>query len=354
MHRTPELLALLQDLVLTYGVSGNETQVARVVTNRLESLGVDPGLVHRDYIGNHWVCFGPDGEPERVLIAHMDEIGLRITRIREDGHCHVQPVGGIDPQLWEGTAVLVHTEAGSVSGCIAPVSHHISYRTVHAAGARITAADLVVDVGTESEDGTRELGISVHDTVTWQKSFARIGEAKVQGRSMDDRFGCTALIALAAQLAMEPPPVPTAVCWSVQEEVGLKGATALVKQFPLVREVIAVDSFTVGTGPRDVKTFDSVKLGNGPVLRCWDNTMLVPDENRKRVIKQAEELGFELQTGYMPGGNDAGVFVTQNARLLSFSVAVEYSHSQVERIHLGDLEQLTAFLIAWCRNGKIL
>jgi len=351
MREVPGLVEVLRELVLAYGVSGNEGPVAHVISGTLDKLGIHPGRFQRDNLGNQWLCFGPAGDPQRLLIAHMDEIGLRITRIREDGACHVQPVGGFDPQLWEGTTVLVHTESGSIPGCIAPVSHHVSFRTVHSAGGRIGAADLLVDVGSKSAQETRDLGVAVHDTVTWKKGFDQLGGSKVQGRSMDDRFGCTVLVFLAARLAQEPPEVPTAVCWSVQEEVGLKGATALAGRFSNASEVIAVDSFTVGTGPRDVKTFDSVALGEGPALRCWDGTMLVPDEVRRKVLSKASSLGFNLQTGFMPGGNDASVFGASGARLLSFSVPVEYSHSQVERIHTDDLEQLSLFLQAWCKTS---
>jgi len=117
-----DLYGLLESLILAPGVSGAEGPVRAVVA--AEEL-------ERDDIGNTWIHLGPAGEPERLLVAHMDELGLRITSIREDGLCAVVNVGGIDPQLWEGTPVVVYTEAGVVPGAIAPVSLHVTTRQGH-------------------------------------------------------------------------------------------------------------------------------------------------------------------------------------------------------------------------------
>jgi putative aminopeptidase FrvX len=124
-----------------------------------------------------------------------------------------------------------------------------------------------------------------------------------------------------------------------------------VPQFAACREVIAVDSFTVGLGPRDNRQFDGPRLGGGAVLRCWDATVLVPDELRWRLLDKARGLGIELQYGYMPGGNDASVFAESGARTFAFGVPVQYSHSAAERIHLDDLTALVGLLVAWCGSA---
>jgi putative aminopeptidase FrvX len=142
--------------------------------------------------------------------------------------------------------------------------------------------------------------------------------------------------------------VPTVLAWAVQEEVGLRGAAALARRFPHCREVIAVDSYTVSATPRDNQQFAAAQLGGGPVLRCFDATTVVPDHTRRALLAKAAGLGCPLQYGYMPGGNDASVFEAMGAQVFGLGVCLEYSHSAVERIHLGDLEQLAALLTAWC------
>ncbi len=342
-----DLYGLLESLILAPGVSGAEGPVRAVVAAELAARGVNDEL-ERDDIGNTWIHLGPAGEPERLLVAHMDELGLRITSIREDGLCAVVNVGGIDPQLWEGTPVVVYTEAGVVPGAIAPVSLHVTTRQGHGPHERLKIADLLLDLGARSAPEVAELGVKLLDPVTWPKRIDRLGGGLVQARSLDDRFGCATLIEAAGRLASRQPPIPTVLAWSVQEEVGLRGARVLAGRFRQCREVIAVDSYTVGQGPRDNRQFDGPRPGGGPVLRCHDATTLVPDELRLELLSKAQSLGFDLQYGYMPGGNDASVFADSGARVLALGACVQYSHSQAERCSLSDLARLSDLLTAWC------
>lgn len=344
-----QLAQTLHSLINIAGVSGNEYSVAEYIRGELQSYGFAADRIHHDRLGNLWVAFG-EGEPKRLMVAHMDEIGLRITSIRADGICRVAACGGIDPQLWEGTPVVVHTKKGDVPGCIAPVSHHITFRTSLGPKGRISIEDLLVDVGAGSKEVAQSMGLGLLDTVTWPKKLTNLGNSLVQGRSLDDRFGCCALLMVAKQLVETPPTEPVILAWSVQEEVGLRGAKALSRRFNNLDEVIAVDSFTVGTGPRDNKQFDECTLGGGAVLRSLDSTTLVPERERSKLLDKAQGLGFPLQYGYMPGGNDASVFEAGGASVFGLSVPLQYSHSQVERIHLGDLEKLTGLLTAWCSS----
>lgn len=345
-----ELFTILEAMLQAAGVSGNEQAVAAALNQQLERAGcVVPALKH-DSLGNHWLHFGPEGEPQRLLVAHMDEIGFRITSIRPDGFCRVAPIGGIDAQLWEGTLVHVHTEGGVVPGCFAPVSLHVTTRQGHGPDKRLSASELHLDLGVRSADAVAELGVKVLDSITWPKVVTRLAGELVQARSLDDRFGCTALIRVAAALTAQPPGVRTVLAWAVQEEVGLRGARLLAKRFPDCREVIAVDSYTIGGGPRDNSQFDGPKLGGGAAFRCWDATTLLPDAERRMVLAKLEALGHKVQYGHMPGGNDASVFEDSGARILAFGVPLQYSHSAVERIHLGDLAALAALLEDWCRT----
>jgi putative aminopeptidase FrvX len=343
----------LAALAQIYGVSGNEAAVAAEVRRQLAAGGIDPARLASDQLGNHWLHCGPAGEPQRLLVAHLDEIGLRITSMRPDGLCRVVPIGGIDPQLWEGVAVLVHTAAGPVPGCIAPVSLHVTQRQGLGPKARLEITDLLLDLGCSSAGEVAGLGVALLDSVTYMKQPQRVGPGGqlVQARSLDDRFGCTALVEVALALQAAPPEVPTVLAWVVQEEVGLRGSAVLAQRFAQCAEVIAVDSYTIAATPRDNQQFAAARLGGGPVLRCFDATTLVPDSMRRALLDKTAALGCDVQYGYMPGGNDASVFEAGGAGVLGFGVPLTYSHSAVERIHLGDLAGLCALLIAWCGTG---
>jgi putative aminopeptidase FrvX len=358
-----DLLGVLTRLIETPGVSGSEERVAAVVESELQGYGYDDAQIERDYLGNRWLRLGPSGEAQRLFVAHMDEIGLRVTSIRPDGICRVAAVGGIDPQLWEGTPVVVHgtgdgpspTNGGAqrapVPGCISPVSLHVTQRSNMGPAGRLKIEELFLDVGATSEAECRALGIDVLDSVTWPKQLTSLAGRLVQGRSLDDRFGCAALLALAERLLETPPPVPTVLAWAVQEELGLRGARVLAQRFPWLREVIAVDSVTVGSGPRDNRQFDAVRLGGGPAIRAWDATTMMPEASFREALSLAEKIGVPLQYGFMQGGNDASVFEPSGARVLGLGVPLAYSHSNVERIHMGDLAGLVELLSNWCLNS---
>lgn len=351
---TQYLYALLSEFVLAHGVSGNEARVAEVVERRLVEIGYPKDRIKRDALGNRWMEFGGSLKPERLLVAHLDEIGFRITSIRPDGLMRVVNVGGLDAQLYEGAPVAVHTTSGDISGTFSTLSHHVSLRSSKSDGRRLSVEDLILDIGATSADEVHKAGVHLLDTVTFPKRFEQLAGGFVQGRSLDDRFGCTALVALAEYLFNNEPPVPTVLAWSVQEEVGLRGARALAERFKGVDEVIAIDSFTVGSGPRDNKQFDAVKPGGGAVLRAFDSTTLVPDVTRKAIFEKAESLDFKLQYGYMPGGNDASMFEVFGSRVFGFSVPVIYSHTAAERINIHDLASLIELLYAWTATDTAL
>ncbi len=348
MAQQHSLAGILEELILTAAVSGSEHRLRTVIEQQLAELGVDTGRLEHDRMGNLWLHCGPQGEPQRLLVAHMDEIGWRISSIRPDGCCQLTPLGGNDAQLYEGTRVHVHTEQGSLPAAIAPVSLHITDRQGLGPKHRLGPSELLLDVGADSPEGVAQLGIGLLDSVTWPKTFERVGTDWIQARSLDDRFGCAALVELAGRLLRTPPEVPTVLAWAVQEELGLRGARALASRFSSCREVIAIDSMTTGTGPRDNRQFHAVRPGSGPALRCFDSTVIVGEPDRKAIIERAAGLGQQLQLGFMPGGNDASVFQDGNALCFAFGIALQYSHSMVERIRFSDLEALCDLLTDWC------
>ena len=348
MSAQASLDAILEELILTAAVSGSEHRLRRVIERQLADMGIAAERVAHDRMGNLWLHCGPAGEPQRLLVAHMDEIGWRISSIRPDGMCHLTPLGGNDAQLYEGTRVHVHTEQGSLPAAIAPVSLHITDRQGLGPKHRLGPSELLLDVGADSPAAVAALGIGLLDSVSWPKTFERVGEDWVQARSLDDRFGCAALVQLAGRLDRNPPPETTILAWAVQEELGLRGARALAQRFTECREVIAIDSMTTGTGPRDNRQFQSVLPGQGPALRCYDSTVIVGEPERQAIIDRARELGHGLQLGFMPGGNDASVFQDGKALCFAFGIALQYSHSMVERIRMSDLAALGCLLADWC------
>ena len=114
-QRIEHAASLLEDLVETYGVSGDEGEVRKEVLDALPDWA-EPDV---DSAGNVWVRVG-QGEPVSVFVAHMDETGFQITEIGNDGMLTVRARGGFIPSLWEGTPAIVHQEDEPINGVFVP------------------------------------------------------------------------------------------------------------------------------------------------------------------------------------------------------------------------------------------
>src|SRR5690349_6181438 len=177
-----ELYGALAQLIEVPGVSGSEGPVAAVVAAQLADAGFPDSALQSDALGNRWLSLGPGAgdpegrwQPERLLAAHLDEIGLRITSILPSGLCRVNAIGGIDPQLWEGTPVIVHARNGPLPACMAPVSLHVTMRSNLGPSARLKVEELWLDLGVSSSNELAELGVELLTPVTWPKQLARVG-----------------------------------------------------------------------------------------------------------------------------------------------------------------------------------
>ncbi|WP_213075169.1 M42 family metallopeptidase [Fervidobacterium pennivorans subsp. carthaginiensis] len=307
------------------GVSGREERVREKIS---VMLGVEKSKLQTDKIGN--LIFEKEGlanEKEVLLMAHMDEIGFYVSSLRSDGKLEVKNVGGIIEETLPGSFVQVFTKTGVVDGVIGAVPPHLKADGV--------AFEKVVDVGAKNRDELVELGIDVMDFVVFRKTFALLNNDYLAMRSLDDRFGCFTLIEVSRGVN---PRSKVVFAWTVQEEVGLRGAKALASIYnPDL--AIAIDSFACCS-----KQNAHIELGKGPVIRAFDNSSISNYEVAKFIVSLANKEGIPIQIGTTGGGNDASVFVEKGVPMIALSVPVRYLHSQVEMINLNDLENLIKLL----------
>jgi putative aminopeptidase FrvX len=331
---------VLRTLVETYGPSGAEGPVREAITKLLPK-----GLkTSTDTAGNLWVRFGSGG-PTLVFVAHMDEIGWRVTGINDDGTLAIARLGGFFPSLYEGRPALIHTARGPVSAVFTP-RDSIGRNPEH------TPPAFRVDPGTGSRAGTAALGIAVGNTVTMPKSYQRLAGTRATGRSFDDRVGCTALILAARRLAEHPPSHTVMLIWSVREEVGLEGAEAAAHALgDSATRVHAVDTFVSADGPLELTAYGLAPLGRGAVVRAIDNSNVAPRALVDSVLALAKARHIPLQYGATSGGNDGSVFAPWGVPDVPLSWPLRYSHSPAEVIDLTDVvalgELVEALSNAW-------
>jgi putative aminopeptidase len=331
-----EVERVLAPLVQAYGVSGMEAPVRATV----QKLLPDWARPVTDTAGNLWLTVGK-GEPTVVFVAHLDEVGFRVTGIREDGSLELAPVGGIFPSLWEAKPALVHTGRDVIPGVFMPRD------SAPPAELRRTPAALRADVGTRSRAATEAMGIRVGNTLTMPKAFVRLAGNRATGRSFDDRVGSAAQILAVRHLDPTRLRHTVIFIWSVREEIGLEGARAAANALGLrpVR-VHAIDTFVSADSPLEPKNFALAPLGRGAVARALDNSSVTPPPLVDSLVALARARRIPLQVGTTNGGNDGSMFVTYGVPDVPIGWPLRYSHSPAETIDLRDVASLADIIQA--------
>jgi putative aminopeptidase FrvX len=303
----------------------------RATVEWLLPAGIRP---ETDTAGNLRVILGK-GEPTVVFIAHLDEIGFRVTGIREDGSLDLSPAGGLFPSLWEGQPALVHTGHKIVPGVFIPRD------SAAAADSQRTPPSLRADVGTTSRDSTAALGIRVSNTLTMPKQFVRLGGTRATGRSFDDRVGSAALVMAVRRLDPRRLRHTVIFIWSVREEIGLEGARAAATALGVrPARVHAIDTFVSADSPLEPRNFALAPLGRGAVARALDNSSVTPPAYVDSLVSLARARRIALQVGTTNGGNDGSMFAAYGVPDVPIGWPLRYSHSPAETIDLRDVVSL--------------
>jgi putative aminopeptidase FrvX len=330
--------SILGRLIPAYGVSGSEGPVRDVVKSLLPSWAKP----ETDTAGNLWLKVGTGGAPV-VFVAHLDEIGYRVTAIREDGKLELERQGGFFESLFEGKPALVHTPRGDVPGVFPPRdSIPRDRRELHH-----QPTGMKVDVGTTSKAATEALGVTVGSTVTMPKSYQRLAGTRATGRSFDDRVGDAALILAVRHLDRSRLMHQVIFLWSTREETGLFGAGAAARALGATpARVHAIDTFVSSDAPLDPKNFADQPIGRGPVVRAVDNSSITPTPLVDTVVALAAARHIPIQVGTTNGGNDGSRFVPFGVPDVALGWPLRYSHSPAEVIDLADVASLADILQA--------
>ena len=332
--RLADVLARLSNEV---GVSGRERAVRKLIRELIAGLALDH--VEVDALGNLSVFkagTGPEPRLRVMLAAHMDEVGLMITRIDKSGLLHFHIVGGVEERLLAGKRVVIGDE--KVPGVIgAPVPH---LQSAEQARKAITAADLLVDIGANS-DKEAEAKVKVGDYGTFATSFTLLGDdpawPAVRGKALDDRVGCTALVGLLAGSY----PVDVVGVFTVQEEVGLRGAG--VASYRLQPDAAIVLEGTIcddAPRPPDEDETPVTRLGDGPALTIMDRSFVAHPGLLALLRESATAEGLAIQyKAPLLGGTDAGSLHTARGGVPTAVVAVpcRYIHGPAAILNLDDL-----------------
>lgn len=326
------MLKLLKELCALSGVSSWEDEVRDFIRARAERYADD---IRTDAIGN-LIVFKRGAKPtgnKLLLSAHMDEVGLMITRIEEDGALRFDSVGGIDRRVLLGKKVFIG--ANRIPGVIGSRPVHL---TTPEERRRVPKMDkLYLDIGAASREEAEAL-VEPGDVAVFGPECYEFGGGWLKAKAIDDRIGCAVML----KLLEEELPLDCTFVFSCQEEVGTRGAFGYA--FSVRPEAALILEGTTAADipgtPRDQRV---CVPGEGPVIALVDGGS-VYDRGLFEVLRElADSHGIPWQTKRMiAGGTDARTIQRSRAgvRVAGISCAVRYIHSPSSVAAVSDFEPM--------------
>jgi len=331
----------LREIVMLPGVSGYEDRVRDFIRARVKVP------TREDAMGNLILEMGGGKGPSIAVVAHMDEVGLVVSNILDDGNLKFKVIGGIYDQMLAARAVEVHTSKGVVRGTIGYNAPHLSVG--RDAKDVITWDKLVIDIGTRSRKEAEALGVGFLDPVIIKKDFFGMANDMVCSRSLDNRVGVLALLKVFDNLKGMKFKGKVCLIWTVQEEIGLRGANVIANTMDF-DYVIALDTYSTTDCPGLEKFYQPVYLGKGPVLRMVDVRMIASPKFKALIESVAKKAKIPIQLGVTGGSTDGAIIQTSGAITMPIGIPMRYTHSATEIVHMGDLENLIKILTATVKD----
>ena len=328
------MLSLVKELCLLDGVSSFEDEVRSFLRARAEAAGCS---VRVDALGN-LIAFKP-GEKSTgsklMLTAHMDEVGFIIRAITDDGYLKFDTIGGIDPRVVIGKRVKVGWDKRS--GVVGLKAYHLVSAEEEKKVPKLE--DLYIDIGCQSREEAEAL-VSLGDFAAFDSDCVEFGQGMLKAKAIDDRVGCAVML----ELLEEDLPMDCTFVFSVQEEVGTRGAFGAA--FSVTPEIALV---LEGTTAADLPGMDGHKRvtapGLGPVLSVMDGGTIYDRKLFELLRDLADQNGIPWQTKhYISGGNDASAIQRTKAgvRVAAMSAAVRYLHTPSSVASIQDFDHMYA------------
>lgn len=343
MSDPPPFLASLLDAV---GPSGFEVGAARLWRKEAETFAAD---VKTDVSGNTLATVNPEGRPRVMLAGHIDEIGLQVTHVDDDGFLYVAGIGGWDPQVLVGQRVKILGPPEGVRGVVGRKAIHLQKAEERRKPSKIS--QLWVDVGVGSRAEATALGLRVGDAMVVDAAMVSLAGDRIASRAIDNRIGAYVVLEALRLLADASPMASSVAVATVQEEIGGgTGGGARSSAFGLEPDVALVVDVTFSTDVPDIekKELGEHRLGGGPVLSRGSAAHPVVFE-RLVEVAEAEGIPFTIQAAPRATRTDAdSIYLTRSGVPTGLvSVPNRYMHSPNEMVSLSDLESTARLLAAF-------
>lgn len=331
---------MLKLLTEAFGPSGYEDGVRDILKAHMTKFCDE---IKVDNLGNlicHKVGKKVNGK-SFVLCAHMDEVGIIVSHITNEGYLKIKPVGGMDAAVWVSKTVVIGPHR---------VNGVVGVNPIHLAGGgnnEIKFADLYIDIGATSKTDAEQY-VNVGDYGCFDSRYVEFGDSLVKAKALDDRVGCY----IMTQFAKRELDADIYYIFTVQEEIGCRGAKIAVKNIAADFAVV-VESTTCADYPNVDKYEFTTKLGDGPALSMRDGGTYadIGLTNEIADIGLKYEIPFQYKQNTTGGNDSSALQLSGNGiKVTALSVPCRYMHTGATVESLEDISNLEKLLITFIES----
>ncbi len=343
-YEAPEFLV---DLLEARSPTGHEYE-AQAVVDRYVEPEVD--AYRKDTMGNRFATVNPDGDPRVLFAGHIDELGLIVSYINDQGFLYFDTLGGHDKTMISGRRVSILTKSGVVSGVTGK-------RAIHLMGEddrkKVPEThEIWIDIGVKSKEEAEKI-VRIGDPAVYDQSFQLIRGSVGVARAFDDKAGAYAVLEATRRLTKDKLAARVTAAATTQEEIGTRGAiTAAFSENPDF--AIAVDVGHATDSPDcDHRKYGSFKQGGGPIVCRGPNINPIVFD---RIVEVAEKnkIPYQLEADPRPTGTDARAIQVAQAGIATglLSIPLRYMHTPSEMVDLEDIEHTVQLLVGFAKSLK--
>ena len=340
-----ESLQFLKKLLDTPGPSGFESAPAKVWRTEAGKFA----KVRGDVAGNSIAEVNPGGSPTIMLAGHIDEIGVIVTYIDDQGYAYIGPIGGWDPQVLVAQRIRFAGRNGDVFGVVGKKPIHLMKSEERDKVSKMT--DLWVDIGASSKKEAEKI-LSVGDPGVIDSRTMEFPNDLIVSRSVDDRIGAFIVLEALRRYAEKPGAAHVIAVATTQEEIGYRGGGAGVCANCLGPQMALVVDVTFATDHPQVekKEIGEAKIGGGPVLAR--GSIISPVVfNLLRKTAEKKKMPYVVHAAGRDTSTDADAIhiAREGVATALVSVPNRYMHSPNEMVSLKDVDNIATLLAETCR-----
>ena len=339
-------LDFLKKLLDTPGPSGFEAAPAKVWREQAKKFAKVSG----DVAGNSLAEVNSDGKPTIMLAGHIDEIGVIVNYIDDQGYAYIQPIGGWDPQVLIGQRLRFVGRSGEVFGVVGKKPVHLIKQEEREKAAKFT--DLWVDLGFKTKKEA-ETAISVGDAGVIDSRTMEFPNGRLVSRSIDDRIGAFVVLEALKRYAEKPGAARVVAVATTQEEIGYRGggagicATCVGPQMAIVVDV----TFAIDHPGVEKKEYGEAAIESGPVLTRGSIISPVVFELLRKTAED-KKIPISLHAAGRETSTDADAIhiAREGVATALVSVPNRYMHSPNELVSIQDIDHAAELIAQTCRQ----